>query len=299
MILVIGEILLDVYPQHQRLGGAAFNFAYHLENLGFPVCFISRIGVDDAGRTITEKLKAYGFFSDVIQVDADKPTGTVQVRLDEKGIPDFNIVPDVAYDYIEYEPGKHRPLIRRAKMIYFGSLTQRTPFGFATLETIRSQKSPQTRCFYDINLRPGCFQDHIILQSLTQCNVLKLNQQEFETLKGITAFRGNDDSFVRYLLQTYPLQTIALTRGAAGSSLYTPNAVFSKGAVSVARPIDTVGAGDAYAAMLAAGLLKGWRFEKTLDMATLFASRICEIEGAIPEPGSFYAFFKRRIDIGE
>lgn len=299
MILVIGEILLDVYPQYQRLGGAPFNFAYHLENLGFPVCFISRIGSDNGGQIITEKLKQYGFSMDTIQVDADKPTGTVRVRLDQKGIPDFNIVPNVAYDHIEYVPEKHLPFIHRAKLIYFGSLAQRTPFGFETIQTILSQRTPGTRCFYDINLRPNCYKDNIILQSLTQSNVLKLNQQELETLKNIIAFQSDDDGFVRYLLKTYPLECISLTKGEIGSALHTQKSVFRQSATTVDQSIDTVGAGDAYAAMLAVGILKGWPYEKMLDMAARFASRICEIKGAIPEPGPFYEFFKHRINNGE
>ena len=52
MILVIGEILFDVFPNYKRLGGAPFNFAYHLKNLNFPVRFISRIGTDAAGKAI-------------------------------------------------------------------------------------------------------------------------------------------------------------------------------------------------------------------------------------------------------
>lgn len=299
MILVVGEILLDVYPQYQRLGGAPFNFAYHLQNLGFPVFFISRIGDDAAGRIITEKLKLYGFFLDTIQVDAEKPTGTVQVRLDENGIPDFSIVPDVAYDHIQFVPEKHLSAIRRAKLIYFGSLSQRTPFGAQTLQAILAQKSPEARCFYDINLRPECYQDGSILKSLTQTNVLKLNQQELQKLMEIFSFRSDADRFVHTLLDTYPLECICLTRGKQGSILYTPNGVFSKGATFVDHPIDTVGAGDAYAAMLTAGMLKGWTFEKMLDMAARFAARICEIKGAVPEPGSFYDFFKQCIERGE
>ncbi len=299
MIVVVGEILLDVYPQYQRLGGAPFNFAYHLQNLGFSVFFISRIGDDAAGRIITEKLKPYGLFLDTIQVDAEKPTGTVQVRLDENGIPDFNIVPDVAYDRIEFVPEKHLSAIRRAKLIYFGSLSQRTPFGAKTLQAILSQKSPETRCFYDINLRPNCYHEDIILKSLTQTNVLKLNQQELQTLMRILSFRTDVDRFVHSLLDTYPLECICLTLGKRGSMLYTPNGVFSKGPELVDHPVDTVGAGDAYAAMLTVGILKGWAFEKILDMAARFASRICEIKGAVPEPGSFYDSFKQRIERGE
>ncbi|MGD9384723.1 MAG: PfkB family carbohydrate kinase, partial [Desulfobacterales bacterium] len=62
--------------------------------------------------------------------------------------------------------------------------------------------------------------------------------------------------------------------------------------------VDTVGAGDAYSSMLAIGIIKGWDPEKMLSMASMFASRICEIRGAIPESQEFYEPIKRIIEIG-
>ena len=98
MILVIGEILFDVYPNYRRLGGAPFNFAYHLKNFGFDVRFISRIGRDDAGREILHRLELAGFDLNDIQVDDLHPTGSVNVRLDKSGAPRFDIISNVAYD---------------------------------------------------------------------------------------------------------------------------------------------------------------------------------------------------------
>jgi len=46
MVLVVGEILFDEFPRYKRLGGAPFNVAFHLNKLGLPSCFISRIGVE-------------------------------------------------------------------------------------------------------------------------------------------------------------------------------------------------------------------------------------------------------------
>ena len=66
MILVIGEILFDVFPNYRRLGGAPFNFAYHLKNFGFDVRFISRIGADDASIEILHKLELARFNRDDI-----------------------------------------------------------------------------------------------------------------------------------------------------------------------------------------------------------------------------------------
>ena len=91
MILVIGEILFDVFEKEKRLGGAPFNFAYHLKNLGFPVRYISRIGKDAYGREILNILGRNHFNIDDIQIDDEHDTGTVFVQLSSSGNPTFHI----------------------------------------------------------------------------------------------------------------------------------------------------------------------------------------------------------------
>ena len=80
MVIVVGEILFDHFPTYRRLGGAPFNFAYHLKRLGIPVQFISRIGNDSEGREILKTLKQRGFSVDDIQIDKNYPTGRVTVK---------------------------------------------------------------------------------------------------------------------------------------------------------------------------------------------------------------------------
>ena len=147
MILVIGEILFDVFPNYRRLGGAPFNFAYHLKNFGFDVRFISRIGIDDAGKEILHKLELARFNLDDIQVDDDHQTGSVNVQLDKGGAPQFDIIPDVAYDYIEFIPEYHSTLINEARIIYFGSLVQRSEAGYENVQAFISRNSSRNSQF--------------------------------------------------------------------------------------------------------------------------------------------------------
>jgi fructokinase len=173
VILVIGEILFDVFPNYRRLGGAPFNFAYHLKNFGFEVRFVSKIGMDDAGKEILHKLELARFNLDDLQVDEDHSTGSVNVQLDESGTPQFDIISDVAYDYIEFIPECHSNLIDAAKMIYFGSLIQRSEAGYKNLQTFLTRNSPETLNFYDINLRPDCYNNAIVEKSLQKTDILK------------------------------------------------------------------------------------------------------------------------------
>ncbi|MGB5746538.1 MAG: PfkB family carbohydrate kinase [Desulfobacterales bacterium] len=292
MILVIGEILFDVFPDYSRLGGAPFNFAYHLRNLGFDVRFISRIGIDDAGKEILHQLELTRFYLDDIQIDEVHPTGRVNVRLDESGEPKFDIIADVAYDYIEFLPDYHSDLIDGARLIYFGSLAQRSQTGSKNVQKFISDNAPQTLNFYDVNLRPRCYNNTIIEKSLSKTDILKLNVGELAKLKQMWPSKINDEAFVHHLMETHSINTVSLTNGRQGSELFTNEGWFGTKPTKAIKVVDPVGAGDAYAAILTAGILKEWRPEEILDRASLFASRVCEIKGAIPDSTSFYEPFR-------
>ena len=292
MILVIGEILFDVFPNYRRLGGAPFNFAYHLKNFGYNVRFISRIGMDDAGREILHSLELARFNLDDIQVDDDNPTGSVNVQLDKSGAPQFDIISDVAYDYIEFIPEYHSNIINATQMIYFGSLIQRSKAGYENLQTFITRNSSETLNFYDINLRPGCYNNAIIEKSLTKTDILKLNIGELGKLKQMLSLKVSNDDLVYHLMETQSISTVSLTKGESGSELFTNQGCFNSETARAIKVVDSVGAGDAYAAMLAAGLLEKWRPEEIVERASLFASRVCEIKGAIPDSASFYEPFK-------
>ena len=292
MILVIGEILFDEFPDDKRLGGAPFNFAYHLKNFGFDVHFISRIGIDDAGKEILHQLELSGFDLDDIQLDQVHATGRVNVALDKSGVPEFDIVTDVAYDYIAFLPDRHSELIREARLIYFGTLAQRSKTGFENLQAFISAGEPGAINLYDINLRPGCYNKTIIEKSLQKADVLKLNIEELGKLRQMLSIEKENEACIQYLKQEYALNTVSLTKGELGSALFTTQGRFSANSIKAIRVVDSVGAGDAYAAMLAAGILKKWQPQDILERAALFSSRICEIKGAVPESPHFYQPFR-------
>jgi fructokinase len=298
VILVIGEILYDIFGNEKRLGGAPFNFAFHLKHLGFPVRFISRIGDDPLGRELLATLSAAAFDLADIQIDDDHPTGTVDVRLDDNRSPHFEILPNVAYDFIRFDPDVHLPLLSDAKWIYYGSLAQRSSDGFENIQAFLNQKQTATRCFYDINLRPQGYNDAVVAQSLKKSDILKINDSELKAVKNMLDLKLSDEEFKDYLIHHYALKAIALTRGASGSELSTGDRRFAAATVKPRKLVDTVGAGDAFAAMLVAGLQHQWSAEIVLQRASLFAARICEIRGAIPDSEAFYEPFQRMLQTG-
>ncbi|NWH05224.1 carbohydrate kinase family protein [Desulfobacter latus] len=295
MILVTGEILFDIFPEYKRMGGAPFNFAYHMKKLGFPVRFISRVGNDSSGDEILNFLDNHGFNPEDIQIDRNRPTGTVKVDVLGKGEHTFKIATDTAYDHIDAAP--IRQLVSGAKpdLIYFGTLIQRTQNNFELIQDMLNRKSPETISFCDINLRPDCYTEHTIVASLNAANILKLNTDELEEL----TFDSNDKTSHRMsagqLMRTHCLEMIILTMGEKGSQWFTANQDhYMEPPEASLDIVDTVGAGDAYAAMSVAGILKNLQIEEIISLAGEFASHVCSVQGAlIQDPAVYQKFIKK------
>lgn len=292
MVLVIGEILFDIFPNGRRLGGAAFNFAYHLHRLNGPLRFLSRIGRDPEGRAIEGFLSAQGFPQKDLQRDAVHPTGRVKIALDAQGSPRFDIVGGVAYDFITSTPAIEEFAARGCRLIYFGSLIQRTAPGARAVHRILERRSPQAKCLFDVNLRPNGYRKDILASSLHQADLLKLNQEELAVLAEMFGTRGSTDRRVAALMRGFGIEVVALTRAERGSCLFTEDARHDLTPRENVAIKDTVGAGDAFAAMLAIGYLRDWPADRILESASRLAEAVCGLEGAIPADPAFYDPFR-------
>jgi fructokinase len=297
MILVTGEILFDIFPAYKRMGGAPFNFAYHMKKLGFPVRFISRVGNDDLGNEILAFLKTHDFNPEDIQIDAHHPTGTVKVDVLGKGEHAFTIAKDTAYDHIDAAPIHQLLSGTTPDLIYFGSLIQRTQNNFKLLQDILNKKSPGTISFCDINLRPDCYTEQTVKASLNAANILKLNTDELESLAFCPDVNPSHEKSAGQLMKTHHLKTIILTMGEKGSRWFTADSDRHIGPPAASLDIaDTVGAGDAYAAMSVAGILKNMPVEKIIPLAAEFASYVCSIQGALIQDFGVYQTFKNKLE---
>lgn len=296
MILVTGELLVDIFPDYKRIGGAPFNFAYHLKNFGMPVRFVSRIGRDVYGDEILSMLRRNQFDGSDIQMDDAHATGQVRVSFDRTGNPQFDIMPDVAFDYIDFTP--YHELPAQPDLVYFGTLIQRTEDGSARLQAFLDSLDPHVPCFYDVNLRQGTHQPKVINHSLRKANIVKLNEDELNYIcQEILQTDDRTESGVFALMAQYNIEVLSLTRGNEGSELFIGEREhFSVSATNVDPIVDTVGAGDAYAAVLALGHLRGWHPERILSHATMFSASICRIEGAVPEDAAFYQHMRNMIE---
>lgn len=294
MILVLGEILFDCFPDHRRLGGAPFNFAFHLKQLGLDVRFASCVGNDRLGEEILTFVSDQGFSARDIQVDPDHPTGAVEIRLDHTGGHTFSILPDQAYDHMAWNTGLEAMCAEPPALVYFGTLIQRTAKGEALIRQVLDAVGQKAIKFCDINLRPDCHTPDVVAQSIARSDILKLSEEELDTL--VPGDPHKIQVRAETLLARPGPELVILTRGSRGSLWVSGQGGLTLPAETLPGPLrDTVGAGDAYAAMATAGRLKGLPDTRTMALAQEFAALICTMAGALPEDKTIYDPFKSRL----
>jgi len=286
----IGEVLWDLLPSGSQLGGAPANFTYHTHALGASARVITRVGDDDFGRAIRQRFEEQGIADGTVQTDSMVPTGTVTVSLAGNGIPNYVIHEDVAWDEIQITPMALNA-VEEADAICFGSLAQRREPSRATIQKLVAAASPNALRVFDINLRQKYFSGEIIEQSLRLANVLKLNDSELPILAKIFSLTGSIREQISQLAMKFDLQLIALTRGPAGSLLFQDGRWSDCPSVPI-EVVDTVGAGDAFAAILVLGLLHKMELDDINALADEVARYVCSCTGATPElPKKFSELF--------
>lgn len=272
-VLCFGEVLWDVYPDGKKLGGAPFNVAAHLHQLGYTTSILSRIGDDELGREIRNAVKDVGVDDRLIQVDEELDTGTVAVELDESGKPTYEIVQPVAWDAIEVPETS----IKGFDAMVFGTLASRMKTSRETLKTLIQYDLIKV-C--DLNLRGDFFQTSLIDNLLSHTKVLKMNDEEQDVISKIY---GVDKELVfNYLLTEYhDLELIIMTRGAHGAMAIDQHNAYDHPGYKISV-VDTVGSGDSFLAGFLSRYLRGETVEIALDFACRMGAFVATQKGAIP-----------------
>ena len=285
--LIFGEVLFDHFPDGSRvLGGAPFNVAWHMQAFGLSPCFISRIGNDAEGREIIGLMTAWGMYRDWLQTDAHHATGSVQVSIDN-GEPAYEIVKDSAYDFIDVTLPTE---LNTQGILYHGSLAIRNPVSSTALQLIKT--GHQGKIFVDVNLRAPWWQPESLLPLLHGADWLKLNEAE---LFQLCPERTDLQSAMTLIYERFKLECLFVTLGANGAVAYAGSRQFVrvKPAADTAV-VDTVGAGDAFAAVLLLGLSRQWTLQIMLERAQDFATGLVGRRGATVDDQSFYHDFIRQ-----
>ncbi len=278
LIVSIGEIVWDQFPEGSVLGGAPLNVAYHLQARGLPVLVASRLGDDDLGRQTLARITEIGLALDAIQIDGERPTGRVVVRVDDTNEPHFDIERPAAWDHIQ-ALGVESAIGGRPFHLVCGTLAQRDQ---ESRQAIRCLWSQATTIFYDVNLRPPFTPMDHVRESLQAAQVVKVNSDELSALNGaLVGKKGSEEEVARALFDAFDLKLLAVTRGSEGALLMDAEECHSHPGFKV-TVADTVGSGDAFFSGIIAGFLAGMDLQGCLAEANRLGSYVASKPGATP-----------------
>ena len=281
IVVGMGEALWDVLPEGKKIGGAPANFAYHVSQFGLPSCVVSAVGDDVLGKEIIDNLTSKGLNQLIAEVPY--PTGTVQVEIDQAGIPQYEIKENVAWDNIPYTD-KLEALAKRTKAVCFGSLAQRNVVSRNTINKFLDAMpdDDENLIVFDVNLRQGFYNKEILCNSMKRCNILKINDEELVTVSRMFGYPGIDlQDKCWILLGKYNLKMLILTCGINGSYVFTPGEMSFQPTPKV-EVADTVGAGDSFTAAFTASILKGLPVAEAHRKAVEVSAFVCTQNGAMP-----------------
>ena len=278
-IVSFGEALWDLLPSGPVLGGAPLNFAYRMNSLGHRSIIASRLGKDDLGKKAREQIVTLGMDDTCLQWDDAYPTGTVDIYFDEDKNPNYTIIENVAYDYIEFSADLEN-IVKNADCLCFGTLAQRNTVSRQTLQRLLSKFYGKFRLL-DINLRKNCFSDETLKSSLEQANVLKLNDEELTVLVGLLGLPGDSapdqaENLLKHAGLAYCVVTLG-ERGAfalshRGEKIYSPGYQVSL--------VDPCGSGDGFSAGFIHALLEGGSLNKACRLGNALGAMVAQQEGA-------------------
>ena len=275
-IVCFGEVLWDIYPDRMEIGGAPFNVYYRLNSLGNNVKIISSIGDDELGLKALKFFKKNNLNSEFISIDKEHKTGQVKIQL-ESGEPSYNIVNDVAWDFI---PIKKEYSSEKLDYLIFGSLTVRNDKSFETLkEIIRKSKFN----ILDLNIRQEYYNKYKLDYLLNSSDFLKINMDELFVLRDLFNIKYHEiEDIAQKIFSKFNLKYICLTNGSVNSSLFDGNEFIYVESLKV-ESIDNVGAGDNFlASLINEYFIKKNSLKSSLKIASIYGAITTTKKGAIP-----------------
>jgi len=286
--VIFGEVLFDHFADGSRvLGGAPFNVAWHLRGFNSNPLVISAVGEDDEGREVIERMTSWDLMTHGVQADPERPTGRVTASFID-GENHYEIAPGQAWDSIRAEPAIRAAFEEPIGLLYHGSLALRSEDSWSTLRRLRDEADAPS--FIDINLRDPWWTQDKVDWCLWNGNWIKLSDKELAELtsKPTATFEDCRDAALG-LARKHGNDGIIVTRGAEGAlSVIGGQTTFEAHAKPAKNLIDTVGAGDAFSAVVCLGILQQWDQQVTLDRAAAFAADLCGIRGATTTDFALY-----------
>lgn len=295
MLLVAGEALIDLIIDVDGqasvvLGGAPFNTARACGRLGCDVAFVGAISNDRFGSMLTQQLEADGVSTSLL-TRVDEPTTLATAELDDGGSATYRFYLDgtSAPQLVE------SPSTRETSAVFAGGLGLALDPMAATIESMIRTRPQECLAMIDVNCRPSVIRDHALYgqrigRITASSDVVKVSDEDLTylhpTLDPLQASMEILKSGASVVLVTKGSDQVDI-HISSGSASVKVNAV---------TVVDTIGAGDAFAA----GFLTWWMATKqsrrelgslatlsrAVSAANIVAGRTCERLGAHPPPRS-------------
>ena len=281
LVVGLGEALWDVLPEGKKLGGAPANFAYHAgQFLGQDSALaVSALGEDKLAEETIVALEEHQLR--YLMPRVPYPTGTVQVTLDEQGVPTYDIRENVAWDNIPFTP-EIEEAARNCRAVCFGSLAQRNVVSRENIHRFLDATPKDCMKIFDINLRQNFYTREVIQESMQRCNVLKINDEELVIIGRMFGYPGLDmENKCWLILGKYNLDMLVLTCGTNGSYVFAPGQMFFRETPKV-QVADTVGAGDSFTGSFCSAILSGKSIAEAHELAVEVSAYVCTQNGAMP-----------------
>jgi fructokinase len=283
IVVGLGELLWDLLPAGEQLGGAPANFAYITSLLGDEGIPASRLGQDSLGTDAIHRLGELGLSTKFIQKDANHPTGTVKVEVDRSGQPLFEISESVAWDFLEWTL-QWQKLAQQADAVCFGSLAQRSEQSRTTIRRFLTALRKDAVRIFDVNLRQNFYTTQILAESMKLATVVKLNHEELpKIMRSFEWEHRSEEDSARQLLSSHEVKLVCVTRGNGGSLLVSADERSEHPGFKV-KVADTVGAGDAFTAALVHGYLRRTPLAQINETANRVGAWVAGQSGATPAP---------------
>ena len=286
----IGEVLWDLLPDGEYLGGAPFNFAANCARLGHRVLFFSAVGQDPLGQRTIDAIEAAGVASSLVHRVSQAGTGIVRVEFDADGQPQYTINRPAAYDFLRLDEEMLKPIAAsRPDILYFGTLCQLYDGNQSALTRL-IDALPESLCFYDVNLRKDCFDRGLLMQLMSRAQIVKMNEHETRVVQELFGTSAtNLEDFCRTYSRKFGWRAAWITLGPKGCAVFDDGKFIEVAGFPVATP-NPVGAGDAFSAAVCHGMLENWPTAKIAEFANKLGALIAS------QPGSVLAWSLQDID---